>query len=84
MLDEARARRARIQGIVEGHGRRMKELDRSGARLAVMTCPPIVLGWSLVAWLDFAHGDMVMGGLMVAGALAFLVMMIVALVRARP
>jgi len=83
MFDELRARRARIQGIVEGHGRRMKELDRDGARLAIWTCPPIMVGWSLVAWLNFSHGDLLMGMLMVLGSLAFLAMMIVALARAR-
>jgi exonuclease VII large subunit len=72
-----------VQHIQQAHKQRMKQLDREGALLAGKTCPPIMMALGFLAWWGFSQGNLLMGLLYLAGALAFLSMLIVAVLKVR-
>lgn len=68
----------RTQEILREHRQRDRAIRREGARMAWLTCPFAILLLSAVAWLNFHQGDMTIGAIMAVGALAFLVMLVLA------
>jgi len=70
--------RSRVNAHQSAYRRRDRQIRRNGARLAWWTCPPTVVLFVSVAWLNFSQGDTGTGLIYVAGALVFLVMLVVA------
>ncbi len=73
-----------IQEIISDHTRRMNAIKRSGARLRLITCPPIALFFGLLAWYSFSQGGFVLDVCYVVGALAFLAMLFLGAIFDRP
>lgn len=75
-----------VNVILAEHDRSMKQIDRDGARMTLMTAPPVILlfgGTSVYSFLQGGPVGLGMGALLALGSLIFLAMMIVALLKAR-
>lgn len=75
-----------VNFILAEHERSMKQIDRDGARMALMTAPPVILMFGATSVYSFLQGGPVglgMGALLAIGSLIFLAMLIVTLRKAR-
>lgn len=69
-----------ISMIQDLHRARNKQIDREGAKMALVICPLAIAMFGVVGWLQ---PEPIARLLYWSGALAFLVMLVVALWRAR-
>lgn len=83
LYDKHELFRCRVNGIVDAHEKRNRELNQEGARLAWLTCPAIALVLSVLSWALFNQGNPGMGVVYAVGALAFLAMLVIAHRRGR-
>lgn len=75
---------ANIAQIRKLHDQRLNQIKREGAALRLKTCPPIAAFFGLTAWYCFTHANLIGGGIMVTGALAFLAMLLFGALFDRP
>lgn len=69
--------------IIEEHRQRDQGIRREGAKMALLTCPPIAFAFVLLAWYGLSQSDYIVSALFTVGSLAFLVMLLVACVNAK-
>lgn len=67
-----------VRTILSDYHQRDRQIRRDGARMAWLTCPFIALVFGALSWFNFHHGDAGMGLLYAVGALAFLVLLVLA------
>ena len=72
-----------VHTIFDDYRQRDRQIRREGARMAWMMCPFAFLLLGSVSWLNFHQGDASIGLLCAVGALAFLVMLVLAHRQAR-
>jgi hypothetical protein len=77
---EAQLRQAVDRRMTE-FKQRDRQINREGARAALVFCPIAILMFSAVAWFNFHQGDQAMGLLYTVGALIFLAMLTGAIAR---
>lgn len=72
--------------ILAEHEQSVRKISRDGARIALMTDPPVILlfgGMSIYSFLQGGPVGLAMAAMFALGSLAFLAMLIVALRKAR-
>lgn len=85
--EAAEIRDHNIEVILERHYRGMNAVKREGAKLRLITCPPIALLFGVLAWYSFqqsAPAGVMMGLLLSIGSLAFLLMLVLGAIFDRP
>jgi hypothetical protein len=68
-----------IKTISSRSRQRDQQIRREGAQLGMKICPPIMLAFGAIAWLNFSHSNPTMGIVYCIGACAFMVMLVYAI-----
>ncbi|MGH2505804.1 MAG: hypothetical protein ACRDHZ_00055 [Ktedonobacteraceae bacterium] len=70
-----------IEYITHRHQANQRRIKHEGARLRLLTCPPIALFFGLIAVIFVSQGNWAMGMVYSIGSLAFLIMLLYNLVE---
>ncbi len=70
--------------ILEEHRQRLNAIKRRGAKLRLLTCPPVALCFGAMAWYSYAHHHFDLVALYTFAALAFLAMLVLGAIFDRP